>query len=108
MRHRLQPQDVARHADRIEAEMRSIGFWQSEPLRPEQLLFKQAFALDTMAFSQWLQFVFLPRVREAVATGDFPSSSAVGAQAVREFDTVPEADRLLALLSSFDALIEGR
>ena len=97
-------QNVARYADQIEAEMRRIGMWQDAPLRPEQLKFKQAFAMDTMVFSQWLQFIFLPRVREAVAANSFPSSSSVGAQAVREFDGDPDADHLVTLLSEFDAL----
>jgi uncharacterized protein YqcC (DUF446 family) len=97
-------QDVSRYADRIEAEMRRIGFWQAQPLRPEQLKFKQAFGMDTMTFVQWLQFIFLPRVREAVAENSFPSGSSVGAQAVREFDGDPEADQLITLLSEFDEL----
>lgn len=101
------PQEKAtQYADRIEAEMRRTGIWQATPLRPEQLNFKKAFAMDTMAFSQWLQFIFLPRVREAVATNNFPSSSSVGAQAVREFDGCPEADHLVALLLEFDSLFE--
>ena len=97
---------AAQYADRIEAEMRRIGMWQTTPLRPDQLNFKQAFAMDTMAFSQWLQFIFLPRVREAIAANRFPSSSSVGTQAVREFDGCPEADHLLALLLEFDSLFE--
>ena len=99
-------QAVVRYADRIEAEMRSIGFWQNEPLRPEQMEFTQAFAMDTMAFTQWLQFVFLPRVREAAAANQFPSSSSVGTQAVREFDGNPEAGDLITLLAEFDALFD--
>lgn len=99
-------QKVARHSDRIEAEMQRIGLWQNQPLRPEQMDFKQAFAMDTMTFSQWLQFIFLPRVREAVEANDFPGSSSVGAQAVREFDGFTEADQLVTLLSEFDALFE--
>jgi uncharacterized protein YqcC (DUF446 family) len=99
-------QNVTRYADLIEAEMRDIGMWQDQPLRPEQLKFTEAFAMDTMTFSQWLQFIFLPRVREAVATNEFPSGSSVGTQAVHEFDGYPEADRLVTLLSEFDALFE--
>lgn len=99
-------QKVARCADEIESEMRSAGLWQDAPLRREQLNFKQAFAIDTMTFTQWLQFVFLPRVREAIAANQFPSSSSVGAQAVREFDGAPDADRLVTLLSEFDGLFE--
>jgi len=100
-------QDVTQYSNQIEAEMHSIGMWQAEPLRPEQLKFTQAFAMDTMAFSQWLQFIFLPRVREAVATNSLPSESSVGAQAVHEFDGYPEADRLITLLSEFDALFDS-
>jgi uncharacterized protein YqcC (DUF446 family) len=99
-------QNATHYADQIEAEMRSIGLWQNEPLRAEQLDFTQAFAMDTMTFAQWLQFIFLVRVREAVASNEFPSSSSVGAQAVREFDGHPDADRLITLLSEFDALFD--
>jgi uncharacterized protein YqcC (DUF446 family) len=101
----LQP-EVTRYADRIESEMRRIGLWQNEPLRPEQMEFTQAFAMDTMTYAQWLQFVFLPRVREAAAANQFPSSSSVGAQAVREFDGSPEAGDLITLLAEFDDLFD--
>jgi uncharacterized protein YqcC (DUF446 family) len=98
--------DVIRYADLIEAEMRRIGYWQNQPLRPEQMQFKQAFAMDTMAFTQWLQFVFLPRVREAAASNRFPSSSSVGTQAIREFDCDPNGGELATLLAKFDALFD--
>ena len=99
-------QNVAHYADQIEAEMHRIGMWQTQPLRPEQLEFTQAFAMDTMTFAQWLQFIFLVRVREAIASNEFPSGSSVGAQAVREFDGQPDADRLVTLLSEFDGLFD--
>ena len=99
-------QDVLRYAGLIEAEMRHIGYWQDQPLDPNKLRFTQAFAMDTMTFVEWLQFVFLPRAREAAAANQFPSSSSVGAQAVREFDGDSRAGRLLSLLSEFDELFE--
>ena len=86
--------------------MRKIGMWQDQPLRPEQMEFEQAFAMDTMTFSQWLQFIFVPRVREAVASGEFPSSSSVATQAIREFDGDDTASHLITLLADFDALFE--
>jgi uncharacterized protein YqcC (DUF446 family) len=98
---------VAVMIDRIEAEMRAIELWQHEPLEPSRYAFNQAFAMDTMAFSQWLQFVFIPRVREIIsAHGSFPSQSMVAAQAAREYDGLQDASKLLSLLSQFDALIE--
>jgi len=103
MTSRLQ-QDVLRYADLIETEMRRAAYWHTAPLRPAQMEFTQAFAMDTMVFTQWLQFVFLPRVREAAASNQFPSSSSVGVQAVREFDGDPNGDRLVTLLTEFDSL----
>jgi uncharacterized protein YqcC (DUF446 family) len=88
----------------IETEMQQIGLWQGEPLKPEQYQFHAAFAMDTMSFGQWLQFVFIPKVKEAAQASQFPAKSEVGAQAVREFDTLPSAAQLVTLLCEFDAL----
>jgi uncharacterized protein YqcC (DUF446 family) len=100
-------QAVKSAIDAIAQEMRTIGWWSTEPLPPEAYAFKAAFAMDTMPFSFWLQFIFIPRVNEIIEThGTFPSSSQVGAQAIREFDGVPEAAHLVELLIAFDDLIE--
>jgi uncharacterized protein YqcC (DUF446 family) len=94
--------------EEIEREMRSIGYWQEEPLPAEAYDFTQAFAMDTMAYSQWLQFIFIPRVRSIIETdGDFPAGSSVGTQAIREFDGSTEAEGLVSLLCEFDRIIEG-
>jgi uncharacterized protein YqcC (DUF446 family) len=99
---------VAAHIDQIEQEMKRVGLWQEKPLAPEQYNFTQAFAMDTMSYDQWLQFIFVPRVKEIIRTeGSFPASSSVGAQAVREFDTYPDSERLITLLSEFDGLFRG-
>ena len=96
---------VAAKLDEIEQEMKRVGLWQEGPLEPERYNFSSAFAMDTMSFDQWLQFIFVPRVRGIISEGGkFPASSSVGAQAVREFDTYPNAQRLISLLSEFDSL----
>ena len=103
----MQPsyEEVAGHLDDIEIEMKRIGFWSDRPPTPEMYNFTQAFAMDTMPFSYWLQFIFIPRVRSIVAEqGNFPGSSQVAVQAVREFDGVWEASDLVSKLSAFDAL----
>ena len=99
-------QNVSDAIHNIEQEMRTIGLWRDQPLRPEQMKFKQAFAMDTMTFSQWLQFVFVPRVHEAIAANSFPRSSSVGTQAIREFDGDLDAAHLVELLCEFDGLFE--
>src|SRR5690349_19513806 len=99
---------VAEKIARIEAEMRSIGMWQNEPMPQEKTAAAGAFGQGSMAFEQWLQFVFIPRVNQIVAArAAFPSKSQVGDQAYREWrmwGDAPNVDRLLELLREFDAL----
>lgn len=53
------PSSVLMQLERIEAEMRRIGMWQQIPLAPDQYDFRAAFAMDTMSFPQWLQFIWV-------------------------------------------------
>jgi uncharacterized protein YqcC (DUF446 family) len=97
--------EVARAIARVEAELKRIGYWRNEPLPPEMYQFRQAFAMDTMPFSYWLQFIFIPRVNSVVAErGEFPATSMVATHAVRELDGVPETEQLISALTDFDAL----
>jgi uncharacterized protein YqcC (DUF446 family) len=94
-----------RKISEMETEMKRIGYWSLGPLPEEAYDFQQAFAMDTMAFSQWLQFILIPNVRSIIEQkGDFPSESMVGVQAAREFDGDANASYLVSLLSEFDAL----
>jgi len=100
-------QQIQAKLEAIILEMKKAGLWQEQPLAPEQYNFSRAFAMDTMAYSQWLQFVFIPRLTELLRTsGPFPASSSVGAQAIREFDGWQEAQGLVTLLCEFDRLFD--
>jgi uncharacterized protein YqcC (DUF446 family) len=100
--------EAGRRIEAIEAEMRRIGFWRDVPPPTEAFSFIQPFAMDTMPFTSWLQFIFIPRVREVITgKGTFPGSSQVGVKAVREFDGLDEVSELVTLLSEFDSFIEG-
>ncbi|MEQ1516961.1 MAG: YqcC family protein [Usitatibacteraceae bacterium] len=100
---------IAAKLDEIIAEMKRINVWQTEPLAPEKMNFKQAFAIDSMAFTQWLQFVFIPRVRDLnEGNGDWPAQSMVAAQSAREFDDSDEMRQLHRLLIEFDVLIDPK
>ena len=99
--------------DEVEAEMRAIGYWSDAP--PDLLAEVEAGRLrsylDAPTFELWLQCVFLPSARQAVLERALPAGSQVGLMAMRQYDYhshVPEAQRLVALLFEFDALVEGR
>ena len=90
---------------KLEEELKRLNLWSSEPIAPEKLVNMGAFGTQTMAFTEWLQFVLIPRVRSIIdEKGPFPSNSNVSGFAYREFDGWPEAEHLLKILSDFDAL----
>ena len=98
-------ESVKRIIGEIELEMKRIGYWRTEPLPEIAYQFHQAFAVDTMTFTQWLQFILIPRVHQVLdENGVFPTSSMVGTQGLREFDGNERASRLVDLLLEFDQL----
>lgn len=77
---------IEAQVEKIQVEMKRIGFWQDEPLPDDAYDSKQAFCSDTMSLPQWLQFVFVPRIKDILATdGEWPGSSEVGIYASQQF-----------------------
>jgi uncharacterized protein YqcC (DUF446 family) len=101
-------QAVEQKLGEIEAEMKRVGLWEIEKPAPEKFEDMDAFGTKTMAFEQWLRWVFVPRVREILDDkGEFPRGSQVSQQAFREWKvwgSADEFDPLLERLREFDAL----
>lgn len=96
---------IRKKMDEIEAEMRRIGYWDIQEPAPEAYENMGAFGMNTMAFAQWLRYVFAPRIESLLESdGPWPPSSSVGIHAVREFDGSWEATDLGTLLCQFDEL----
>ena len=53
----------------LEGELRQWGLWSLEPPSAAQLASEAPFCADTLAFEQWLQWVFIPQVNQLLATG---------------------------------------
>src|SRR6056297_2761343 len=61
----------------IEMELRQLGLWESEPPSEEAFRSAQPFCIDTLEFTQWLQFVFVERMK-IIIENDYPLPSASG------------------------------
>ncbi len=94
--------------NKIEAELKRLNVWSSQPIDAAKFNDMGAFGINTMAFTEWLQFVLVPRVHSILETnGTFPKQSNVAAHAYREFDGMEkEFGELCQLLSEFDALFK--
>jgi len=107
-------QTVAEIVDGIEAEMRRIELWEAERPALTRLGSDQPFCFDTLRFHQWLQWLFLPRMRRILAADGawMPSQSGIHAYAEECLREDPrDTDELLSLIRRFDEVItagEGR
>lgn len=87
----------------IEAEMKRIGFWNTNP--PKFTVEKY---LDAPSFELWLQCIFIPNATKAAKSGEYPENSMVGVMAMRQYDYhsyIGEAKNLRKLLDCFDKLV---
>ncbi|MGK8438062.1 YqcC family protein [Ectopseudomonas hydrolytica] len=91
----------------IERELRVLGWWQEQAPSAEALASQEPFCVDTLTFEQWLQWIFLPRMKLLLETGaQLPSVSGIQAMAEMVYREQPGlARRLLELLGEFDRLL---
>ncbi|MFG0582179.1 YqcC family protein [Pseudomonas sp. zjy_9] len=98
---------LAEHLLLIERELRVLGWWQEQAPSAEALASQEPFCVDTLTFEQWLQWIFLPRMKQLLEAGAaLPSVSGIQPMAemvYREQSGVSR--RLLELLGEFDRLL---
>ena len=93
----------------LEAEMRARDLWEGTPPPPEAFDSATPFCADTLAFTQWLQWVFVARFR-ALLGGGHPlpgvcDIAPMAEEALKGLDV--ETDTLLRLLIEFDSYFDS-
>lgn len=62
----------------LENELRALDWWESQAPAAQALQSEQPFCVDTLEFSQWLQWIFIPRMQSIVLTEQsLPSQCAI-------------------------------
>jgi uncharacterized protein YqcC (DUF446 family) len=93
----------------IESELRQLNLWEATRPPDEALASEQPFAVDTLSFPQWLQFIFLPRMHLLVETRSaLPTACGIAPMAEEAFRArkLPIAS-LLDALEAMDRLLSG-
>jgi len=91
----------------IERELRVLGLWKAVPPSDEDLSSREPFCVDTLEFDQWLQWIFLPRMK-TILEQDLALPNASGILEMAEMvyaSRLGEIRTLLSLLAQFDQLI---
>ena len=91
----------------IEAELRRRDRWEMQRPPTEYLASREPFCCDTLQVTQWLQWIFLPRMKVVLEGHEaLPTESSIAAYAEECFRNDPEPwGRLIELLQRYDDLI---
>ena len=91
----------------LERELRALDLWESERPTPAQLASQLPFAIDTLTFPQWLQFIFIERMGLIVSQGSpLPKVSGIKPIAEEYFKQAGlPGDQVILLLERFDLLV---
>jgi uncharacterized protein YqcC (DUF446 family) len=101
---------VASLLGELESALRAAGLWEAAHPDHVALDSAQPFCVDTLRLPQWLQWVFLPRMRALLdARAPLPARCGIAAMAEMYFMGQEGAalERLIALLGEIDRAIEG-
>ena len=93
----------------IERELRLQGWWDEVCPSTEALSSVEPFSVDTLDFHQWLQWIFLTRMKQ-ILEQDLPLPGVSGILEMAEMvyaDRPVESLGLRAALKKFDQLIVG-
>ena len=93
--------------DNLESELKALGCWSGMPPSPEAMASEVPFCMDTMPFTQWLQWFYIPRVKALLEAGaDLPKGSNIKPYAEEALMVEKVAsERILVLIERCDALM---
>ncbi len=93
----------------IERELRLLGWWGIQAPAAERLASTAPFCVDTLSFAEWLQWVFLPRMKVILeSSAALPAGCAIRSMAEVAWQAEGEkVNALLEALGEFDRLIAG-
>lgn len=95
--------DLLALLDDLEQELRRLGYWEGTPPAPEAFLSTAPFSADTMAFTEWLQWVFLARFRALVEGGHaLPGACDVRPMAEQALSGLPRCAHLIHIIGCID------
>ncbi|UJF21151.1 YqcC family protein [Shewanella sp. OMA3-2] len=91
---------------KLELQLKLTGLWSPSVPSSIALASKAPFACDTLAFEQWLQFIFIPKMQQLIdMRSPLPDQMAIAPMAQQVWQTKPEKQDVIVLLEQFDQLI---
>jgi uncharacterized protein YqcC (DUF446 family) len=95
--------------DQLSQELKALALWKNCRPSAEQMISKAPFHYDTLAFEQWLQFVFIERIALMIENNQtLPSEILLSPIAIESFKSKgSKMNTLLAIIEQIDCLLSG-
>ena len=99
--------DVLNLLHAMEQELKVLKLWEGLPPSPEAIASTTPFCMDTLRLSQWLQWIFIPRVRAIIEHGgSLPAGANMKPYAEEAFAVEGvQSAKLLNIIGQFDQLM---
>lgn len=99
----------------VEQHLRDLDVWSDTAPSAVALASDQPFAIDTLEFNEWLQFIFLPRMQALAHSGAYlPSACGIAPMAEEYFrgqyfreQSTAGVEQLIEALTAIDQLLSG-
>ena len=88
----------------IEQELKRLNIWENSPPSVEALQSANPFCYDTLEVHQWLQWVFIPRIRALLDAGQpLPEQCDIASYAEVMYEKISEdRNQLIQYIRAFD------
>jgi uncharacterized protein YqcC (DUF446 family) len=98
---------VLRELGVLEREMQNVGLWSDLSPTEEAMMSNEPFCCDSMNFTSWLQWIFVPRMLYMIESeGQLPTKSATYPMATEALaDMQEQASGVLASVKRLDGLL---
>ncbi|MDN4500923.1 YqcC family protein [Alteromonadaceae bacterium BrNp21-10] len=91
---------------KLQLEMQANGSWGTKLPSADALASSTPFACDTLAFEEWLQFIFIPKMQLLLNNRQpLPSSMGLLPMAEMRFATNSHYRQMLVIIAAIDAAI---
>jgi uncharacterized protein YqcC (DUF446 family) len=88
--------------DQLETELRTLTLWQPRSPNQDALNSVIPFAMDTLAPHQWLQWVFIPKIRHALLADNPPRGFSLEPYFAEAWQGQSEYTSLLTVIKQID------
>ncbi|PKG38602.1 YqcC family protein [Psychromonas sp. Urea-02u-13] len=101
---------LARLLRELESELLALNLWQKNRPCEQALASVEPFAIDTLNFPEWLQFIFIEKMTQLLQLGlALPSAMAITPMATEYFKVrVMDSGALIAVITRIDLVINEK